>query len=90
MNDNTHIKSTLAQLHAELDQADPADDDLRRLLLEVDSEIHELLEQGTEDKVEVGGLTDRLEALAADFAARHPTTERFFQELVSALGRMGI
>jgi ABC-type transporter Mla subunit MlaD len=90
MNDNTHIKSTLARLHAELDQADPADDDLRRLLVDVDNEIHELLEQNAEEDVEVGGLTERLEALAADFAARHPTTERFFQELVNALGRMGI
>ena len=35
-------------------------------------------------------LMQRVEELGADFAARHPQLERFFQELVAVLGRLGI
>jgi hypothetical protein len=38
----------------------------------------------------VQGITERLEEMAADFAAQHPHTERFFREIIEALGRMGI
>jgi hypothetical protein len=85
------IKITLAELHQELEKTPELDEDLRALLLEVDGDIHALLstpeQPGT---AEAEGLRDRLEALAADFAAQHPNTERFFRELINALGRMGI
>lgn len=84
------IRNRLAELHDELEKTPELDEDLRRLLLEVDGDIHQLLEASAEDDPEAQGLRDRLEALAADFAAAHPNTEVFFRELINALGRMGI
>jgi hypothetical protein len=84
------IRQTLLDLHQELESTPELDDDLRTLLMEVDSDIHALL--AAEDHAHPGseGLRDRLEALSADFAARHPNTETFFREVIHALGRMGI
>lgn len=84
------IKTRLAELHDELEKTPHLDEDLRQLLMEVDGDIHALLDTAAEDATEADGIRDRLEALAADFAAQHPQTERFFRELINALGRMGI
>ena len=84
------IKTTLTELHRELERAPALDDDLRNLLQELDGDIHALLETSDSGENEVSGLRDRVEAMAVDFAAAHPDTERFFREIVNALGRMGI
>jgi hypothetical protein len=84
------IKDTLARLHAELENASEVDEDLRRLLRDVDADIHTLLDEETHEAREVHGITERLEEMAAEFAAQHPHTERFFREIIEALGRMGI
>ncbi|MFU8815210.1 MAG: DUF4404 family protein [Pseudomonadales bacterium] len=104
--DNRDIKQTLVELHSELERTPELDDDLRSLLMEVDGDIHTLLAKGgaaakgetaTSGRAAAEGqpneidlLRDRVEALAADFAARHPNTESFFREVIAALGRMGI
>lgn len=84
------IKTTLAQLHDALEKTPQLDEDLRELLMEVDTDIHALLSSEEQGESEVDGLKERVESLAADFAARHPSTEVFFRELIDALGRMGI
>lgn len=84
------IKQRLIELHAELDKTPRLDDDLRKLLTEVDGDIHALLARGQPADDDVRSLRDRLEALAADFDAQHPHTNIFFRELIHALGRMGI
>jgi hypothetical protein len=84
------IRSALEKLHAELEQAPPLDEDLRRLLVEVDADIHQALHQGQTEVAHVHGLRDRVEALAADLAIQHPAADRFLRELVDALGRMGV
>jgi hypothetical protein len=87
---NRDIKQTLIELHQELENTPELDDDLRTLLMEVDSDIHNLLAAEEQGQGVIDGLRDRLEALAADFAGQHPNTERFFREVIHALGRMGI
>ena len=84
------IKTTLTELHRELERTPDLDEDLRRLLVEVDADIHNVLTARERTESEVESLRGRLEALSADFAAAHPNTEVFFRELVHALGRMGI
>ncbi|MEZ5560089.1 MAG: DUF4404 family protein [Pseudomonadales bacterium] len=84
------IKKTLSNLHQELEHAPEIDEELRSLLREVDDDIHELLGRQAPEASAVGSLTERVDALAADFAARHPASERFFRELIDALGRLGI
>jgi hypothetical protein len=84
------IRSALEKLHAELEQAPPLDEDLRRLLVEVDADIHQALHQTPPEENRIHGLRERVEALTADLAIQHPAAERFLRELVDALGRMGI
>jgi len=84
------IRKTLAELHEELARVDNVDPALRDLLRQVDGEIHELLNEAQPEQERLGLVKERLEALGASFAANHPTTERFFQELVATLGRLGI
>lgn len=84
------IKNTLAELRDELSTVENLDASLKSLLEEVDEDIHALLAADSPEGRETGPLTERLEALGARFAAEHPTTERFFQELIATLGRMGV
>ena len=70
-----------------MDSVDPA---MLELLQKVDGDIHSLLESQTREEEETSALMLRIEELGAEFAARHPHTERFFQELISTLGRLGI
>jgi septal ring factor EnvC (AmiA/AmiB activator) len=84
------IRAALQQLHSELEQAPPLDEELRRLLVAVDADIHQVLHQPTAADGQLSGLRERVEALAADLAAQHPAAERFVRELINALGRMGV
>lgn len=84
------IRKRLSDLHDELEKTPRLDKDLRELLMEVDGDIHALLDRDQPADADVQGLRERLEALAADFDAQHPNTTRFFRELIDALGRMGI
>jgi len=84
------IENRLAELHESLGEIDAADPKLLELLKQVDRDIHELLESSSASEHETSRLKERVEELGADFAARYPHTERFFQELVETLGRLGI
>lgn len=84
------IRTALEKLHAELEQAPPLDEDLRRLLVEVDADIHQALHQSQSEPGQLHRLRERVDGLAADLAVQHPAAERFLRELVDALGRMGI
>jgi hypothetical protein len=84
------IRKALADLHDALGEVDEIDPSLQQLLMQVDSDIHTLLEHEARPHDEVGPLQERVEELGAEFAANHPQTERFFQEIVAILGRLGI
>ena len=84
------IKETLSELHEALEDVDSVDPAMLELLQKVDGDIHSLLESQTREEEETSALMLRIEELGAEFAARHPHTERFFQELISTLGRLGI
>jgi septal ring factor EnvC (AmiA/AmiB activator) len=84
------IRSALERLHAELERAPPLDEDLRKLLLDVDADIHQALHRPSSKAEGRQRLRARVESLAADLAGAHPAAERFLRELIDALGRMGI
>jgi len=80
------LKNLLAQLKAALAETDELDPELERMAAEVDADLHRLVrEEEPED-----GLGERLDSLAADFAAKHPRTEAILRELADTLGKMGI
>lgn len=84
------IETKLSELHAALEQMDSVDEDLLKLLQTVDDDIHDLLEADEPEPEDTNVVMERVEAIGADFAARHPHMERFFQELIAVLGRLGI
>ena len=84
------VKKALSELHEALGDVDRVDPAMLDLLKQVDGDIHSLLEAQAPPQAETSALMQRIEELGADVAARHPHTERFFQELVSTLGRLGI
>ena len=86
----TKVKDALSELHEALENVDSVDPAMLELLQQVDGDIHALLEAQSPAEEETSALMLRIEALGADFAARHPHTERFFQELITTLGRLGI
>lgn len=86
----TEIESTLRELHQALEEVDRVDPAMLELLRQVDGDIHELLESQSPADEDTSALQLRIEELGASFAARYPQTERFFQELISTLGRLGI
>ncbi|MDH3549332.1 MAG: DUF4404 family protein [Gammaproteobacteria bacterium] len=82
---NERIKKLLAQLREELESTD-VDDDLQKLMGELDDEIHGVME----NDADVNALVDRAKELEAEFATKHPAAERFMREVIDALVRMGI
>ena len=84
------IKSTIQELHRNLEHAGPIDPETRKLLGQLDQDLHRLLENEPKEEVGEDGLHDRLEALAADFDSRHPQLAAMLRELGVALARVGI
>ena len=82
---NERIKKLLAQLREELESTN-VDDDLKRLMSELDDEINGV----TENDADVSALVDRAKELEAGFATKHPAAERFMREVIDALVHMGI
>ena len=82
---NERIKELMAQLREELESTD-VDDDLQKLMGELDDEIHGVVE----NDADVNALVDRAKELEAGFATKHPAAERFMREVIDALVRMGI
>ena len=79
------IKELLAQLQDEIRKTD-MDDELQTLMSDLDSDIHNVIENDEE----VNALIDRAKELEAGFATRYPAAERFMREVIDALVRMGI
>jgi hypothetical protein len=82
---NERIKKLLAQLREELESTD-VDDDLQKLMVELDDEIHGVIE----NDADVNALVDRAKEMEAEFATKHPAAERFMREVIDALVHMGI
>lgn len=85
---NTEIRELLARLQEEIQKTE-LDDETRSMVKELDSDIHGLLAtQG--DQAETDSVVERARALETNFAADHPTIERFMREVIDVLVRMGI
>ena len=79
------VKELLAQLQEEIRSTD-MDDELKTLMSDLDSDIHNVIENDGE----VNALIDRAKEAEAGFATRYPGAERFMREVIDALVRMGI
>lgn len=85
---NKEIRELLARLQDEIQKTE-LDDDTLSLVRELDSDIDDLLDpQG--DRVETDSVVEKARELETNFAAEHPTIERFMREVIDVLVRMGI
>ena len=82
------IKELLAELQKEIQNTE-LDDETRSLVRQLDTDIHSMLAENT-DEAEAGSVITRAKALEANFATEHPAAERFMREVIDVLVRMGI
>lgn len=83
------LKQLLTKLQAELDDTDKVDPDTLKLVRELDDDINRLLESDNAEE-EFDNVIDRAKAVETRFAVDHPVAERFLQEIINALARVGI
>lgn len=91
------LRSTLEELHAQLEQVKSGDPEVRDMLRGTLREIGEALEadreaaaEPSEEKEEDGSIRERLNDAAVHFEDTHPMLSRTISGLVDMLGQMGI
>jgi len=84
------IRSALAELHEQLESADPVDPDLLKLLRTVSDDIRGALEEAGESGEQERSLTDRISDLALHFETSHPLIAATLNRLTHNLSSMGI
>ncbi|MCX7219664.1 DUF4404 family protein [Undibacterium sp.] len=84
------LKSLLKQLHEGLLNTEHVDDDVKSLLLNLNNDIHEVLNTDVPDDPIYSALSERSQALSARFAAQHPKLEPVLRELGGMLEKMGV
>ncbi|HMD29677.1 MAG TPA: DUF4404 family protein [Steroidobacteraceae bacterium] len=90
MDQNT-LRERLAKLHAELSNAHGDDPATRQALEEILPDIKRMLErQGADALPADTSLPDRLERVAVQFEALHPTLAASARRLIDLLAEVGI
>jgi signal transduction histidine kinase len=88
------LRATLADLHAQLDDVEQLDPEVRDLLRDALAEIHETLEHRASGEetgaAEQESLAQGLRELVDRFESSHPTLAGAVGSVIDALGRMGI
>jgi hypothetical protein len=83
------LEQSLAQLHAELARATRVDAEARQLLRALLADIERLLKQG--DAVAGSAAAPhRLEGLAVEFEAEHPSLAASLRQFIDLLGKTGL
>ena len=90
--DKNSLRERLAKLHAELDNAHQEDPATRRSLAEILPDVKRMVDQpaGTADPAIDKTLPDRLERVAVQFEADHPTLAASARRLIDLLSEVGI
>ena len=89
--DKNSLHDLVAQLHAEMSEALRADPKSRESLSDMMQDINRLIDKPT-DRLSSpqGSLPDRLERVAVQFEANHPTLAASARRLVDLLSEVGI
>jgi hypothetical protein len=89
--DNDSLRDHLAKVHAELAEALQADPKSRETLNDMMQDINRLIDKPTDSPASPhGSIPDRLERIAVQFEADHPTLAASARRLVDLLGEVGI
>jgi len=84
------LKTTLAELEAELASLDELDTETRALLQQAARDIQQALVEQEPSEIETHSFVDRLRESAEDFESSHPTLFGIVSRTIDALGQMGI
>jgi uncharacterized protein DUF4404 len=88
------LEHSLAELHAKLAAAPRLDEGSRKLLHDVLHDIERLLRESRQPRqprqTPASAATRRLETLAVDFEADHPSLAASLREFIDLLGRAGL
>lgn len=85
---NKQIRELLEKLQDEIQKTE-LDEDTLSLVRELDTDIDDLLDPEGH-RVESDSVLEKARELETNFAAEHPTIERFMREVIDVLVRMGI
>jgi len=90
--DKKSLRERLAKLHAELDNAHQEDPATRQSLGEILPDVKRMVDQpaGAADPAVDKTLPDRLERVAVQFEADHPTLAASARRLIDLLSEVGI
>jgi hypothetical protein len=89
--DKDSLRDLVAKLHAQLSDALRADPKSRESLSEMMQDINRLVDKPAESPSPAhGSLPDRLERIAVQFEADHPTLAASARRLIDLLGEVGI
>ena len=89
--DKDSLHDLAAKLHSELSDALRADPKSKETLREVMQDINRLIDARTDDAAAPhGALPGKLERIAVQFEADHPTLAASARQLVDLLGEVGI
>jgi Domain of unknown function (DUF4404) len=89
--DKNSLHDLVAKLHAEMTEALRADPASREKLSDMMRDINRLIDKGADTPASPqGSLPDRLEGIAVQFEAAHPTLAASARRLVDLLGEVGI
>jgi hypothetical protein len=86
------LLTTLQKLHDELDATDDVDDETRRMLEVVTTDIRGVLDNETQAAADETSesVSERLRETVSKFEARHPQIAGILQRLTDGLSNMGI
>ena len=89
--DQIPLRDLLAKLHAELTEALRKDPGSRESLSQMMGDINRLIDKPADSPASPqGSLAERLERIAVQFEADHPTLAASARRLVDLLGEVGI
>lgn len=83
------LKTTLIELHRELEQTKRVDPELQRLLQQLDEDIRQLTDPEATVSAQ-GNYAERLTAYEAEFSIEYPQLAGIFRSLLQTLHSIGI
>lgn len=84
--DDTHLDSLLEKVHAELQRVDRVDEEERKLLLDLEQDIQDLLDRAGKTP----SILERLQRTVERFEVKYPTLTTLLSEISSILSNAGI
>lgn len=84
------LQQRLTELHEDLQGVEFIDPQTRPLLITLLADITRLLQKSADNAADPHDLTERLDELAVQFEAEHPSLGAALRRVVDALGKAGI